>query len=187
MTSEHRVDEKRMRAVVCHGPEDYRLEERPVPKPGPGEVLVKVEAVRICASDVKCYSGAALFWGDDQREGYCQPPVIPGHEFVGRVVELGPGAQEKYGLEVGDLAISEQIIPCWECRFCKRWQYWMCQVHDIYGFRQRAMGAMAEYVVFPEGALNYRVPDEIEPAHAAFIEPLACSIHAVESGEIEFE
>ena len=102
-----------MQAVVCHGPWDYRLEEWPVPQPGPGEVVVRVQAVGICASDLKCYAGAPLFWGDSQRSGYCQPPVIPGHEFVGEVVALGAGAAEQYGLALGDLAISEQIVPCW--------------------------------------------------------------------------
>jgi threonine dehydrogenase-like Zn-dependent dehydrogenase len=60
----------------------------------------------------------------------------------------------------------------------------MCNVHDIYGFRQRTFGAMAEYMLFPRGAINYKVPPTIPLAHAAFIEPLACSIHAVQRGEI---
>lgn len=175
-----------MQAVVCYGPGDYRLEERAVPQPGPSEVLVRVKSVGICASDLKCYLGAALFWGDAQREGYCQPPVIPGHEFVGEVVALGEGAGEKYGLQIGDLAVSEQIVPCWECRYCKRGQYWMCQQGDVYGFRQKAFGAMAEYMRLPRNALNYQVPRSIPVEHALFIEPLACSIHAVQRGNIEF-
>ncbi len=176
-----------MQAVVCHGPEDYRLEEWITPQPGPGEVVLRVKSVGICASDLKCYQGAALFWGDERREGYCQPPVIPGHEFVGQVVALGEGAGRKYGLDPGDLAISEQIVPCWECRFCKRGQYWMCQdKHDVYGFRQRTFGAMAEYVLLPRDAINYKVPDTIPAHHAAYIEPLACGIHAVQRGEIQF-
>ena len=77
-----------MQAVVCHGPEDYRLSEVPVPQPGPGEALVKVEAVGICASDLKCYHGATKFWGDQDRAAYVETPVTPGHEFVGRVVAL---------------------------------------------------------------------------------------------------
>ena len=56
-----------MQAVVCHGPRDYRLETIPVPTRGPGEILVRVEAVGICASDLKCYHGAAKFWGDANR------------------------------------------------------------------------------------------------------------------------
>ncbi|MGI3785496.1 MAG: alcohol dehydrogenase catalytic domain-containing protein, partial [Janthinobacterium lividum] len=77
-----------MQAVVNHGPEDYRLEEVPVPTRGPGEVLVAVEAVGICASDLKCYHGAAKFWGDENRPAWAETEVIPGHEFAGRVVEL---------------------------------------------------------------------------------------------------
>lgn len=147
---------------------------------------MKVLSAGICAGDSKCYSGAPLFWGDAQRPGYCEPPVIPGHEFVGRVVGLGAGAGEKYGLALGDLAISEQIVPCWECRFCKRGQYWMCdKKHDVYGFRQRTFGAMAEYMKFPADALNHKVPESIQPHHAVYIEPLACAIHAVQRGNIE--
>ena len=178
---------KTMPAVVCHGPHDYRLEEMSVPRPGPEEVVIRVKSVGICASDLKCYGGAPLFWGDAHRTGYCQPPVIPGHEFVGEVVALGAGAGPKYGLELGDLAVSEQIVPCWQCRYCRRGQYWMCQQHEIYGFRQVAFGAMAEYMLFPRNALNYKVPRSIPVEHAVFIEPLACSIHAVQRGNIEFE
>jgi threonine dehydrogenase-like Zn-dependent dehydrogenase len=128
-----------------------------------------------------------MFWGDKDRPGYVQPPVTPGHEFVGEVVGLGEEAGELYKLEIGDLAVSEQIVPCGKCRFCQRGQYWMCQVHDIYGFRQRTFGSWAEYMLFPAGSLNYRVPKSIPSHHAVFIEPLACSIHAVERGDIQYQ
>src|SRR5512139_715193 len=178
---------KTMQSIICHGPDDYRLEELPVPQVGPGEVLVRVLGAGICASDIKCFSGAPLFWGDTDRTGYCQPPITPGHEFVGEVVALGPGAAEKYGLALGDLAISEQIVPCWECRFCKRGQYWMCDgKHDVYGFRQRTPGAMAEYMKFPADAINHKVPRALSIRQAVYIEPLACSIHAVARANIEF-
>jgi 2-desacetyl-2-hydroxyethyl bacteriochlorophyllide A dehydrogenase len=176
-----------MQAVVCHGPRDYRLETCPVPQPGPEEIVLQVLAVGICASDLKCYLGAPLFWGDEHRQGYCQAPVIPGHEFVGKVVALGPGAAEKHSLTIGDRVVSEQIVPCGTCRYCQRGQYWMCQPHDIYGFRQKTFGAMAEYVRLPAKSLNYRVPDTLADAHAAFVEPLACSVHAVQRGNIELD
>lgn len=179
---------KTMSAVVCWGAGDYRLQEWAVPQLAAEEVLVRVKSVGICASDLKCYQGAPLFWGDQHRTGYCQPPVIPGHEFVGEVVALGAGAAEKYGLALGDLAVSEQIVPCWTCRFCRRGQYWMCQdKHDVYGFRQATFGAMAEYMKFPAGALNYKVPTAIPAHHAAYIEPLACGIHAVDRGNIHLD
>jgi threonine dehydrogenase-like Zn-dependent dehydrogenase len=174
----------RMLSVVTHGPEDYRLEEIATPTAGPGEVLIRVEAAGVCAGDAKCFYGAPLFWGDEHREGYCQPPITPGHEFVGVVVALGEGAGEKYGLQIGDRAVSEQIVPCWECRFCERGQYWMCQRHDIYGFRQVCPGGMAQYMRFPAGAINHKVPPSIPAHHAALIEPLACSIHAVQRADI---
>lgn len=175
-----------MQAVVVHGVEDYRLETVAVPQVGPGEVLVRVLATGVCASDAKTFLGAARVWGGDGMAAYIQTPVIPGHEFVGRVVALGKGAGEKHGLEIGDLAVSEQIVPCWQCRFCRRGQYWMCQRHDIYGFvRGRAEGSWAEYMRFPAEAINHKVPAEVRPEHAALIEPLACAIHTVERGEIQ--
>ena len=176
-----------MTAVVAHGPHDYRLTELPVPQAGPGEVVIKVKCTGICASDIKCYTGAALFWGEGGQPGYCQAPVTPGHEFVGEVVALGAGAGELYGLTLGDHAISEQIVPCGSCRYCQRGSYWMCAANDIYGFRKRTFGAWAEYMRFPAGARNYKVPRSIPAHHAVFIEPLACSIHAVERGEIKYQ
>lgn len=176
---------KTMKAVRVYGIQDYRLEEVPVPEIGPGEVLVRVLATGICASDVKTYHGARV-WGSDEIESYIEVPVIPGHEFVGQVVALGEGAAEKYGLEIGDMAVSEQIVPCWNCRFCRRGQYWMCHRHDIYGFKKdRAEGSWAEYMRFPANAINHKVPSDIPPEQAALIEPLSCAIHAVERGNIQ--
>jgi threonine dehydrogenase-like Zn-dependent dehydrogenase len=175
-----------MQAVVVHGIEDYRLETVAVPEIGPGEALIRVLATGVCASDAKTYLGAARVWGGDGMAPYIQTPVIPGHEFVGRVVALGEGAGEKHGLKVGDLAVSEQIVPCWKCRFCRRGQYWMCQRHDIYGFiRGRAEGSWAEYMRFPAEAIHHKVPAGILPEHAALIEPLACAIHTVQRGDIQ--
>jgi len=176
-----------MQAVMCHGPRDYRLAELPVPTPGPGEALIRVEAVGICASDLKCYHGAAKFWGDEHRPAWAETEVIPGHEFVGTVVQLDDEARRRWGVDVGDRVVSEQIVPCWNCRYCDRGQYWMCTVHDIYGFKRAAMGAMAEYLVLPGRALTHRVSSDVPAAHAAFAEPLSCALHAVERADIRFD
>jgi erythritol/L-threitol dehydrogenase len=176
-----------MQAVVCHGPEDYRLEEVPTPTPGKGEALVRVEAVGICASDLKCYHGAAKFWGDENRPAWAQTEVIPGHEFVGEVVSLDAEATQRWGVSVGDRVVSEQIVPCWKCRYCERGEYWMCAPHDMYGFRRRNPGGMASYMVYPVEALVYKISKELPPAHAAFTEPLSCALHAVERASITFD
>ena len=148
-----------MRAVVCHGPEDYRLEELPTPQAGPGEVVIRVDAAGICASDVKCYLGAPMLWGDAHRIGYCQAPITAGHEFVGTVVGAGRRrSRNSTGWQLGDRAVSEQIVPCWQCRYCRRGLYHLCAVHDIYGFRRRTPGGWAEYLKFPTGAINHKVP-----------------------------
>ena len=176
-----------MQAVVNHGPRDYRLEELPRPTAGPGQALVRVEATGICASDLKAYHGAAKFWGDENRPAWAETEVVPGHEFVGRVVELDDAAAERWGIAVGDRVTSEQIVPCWQCRYCRRGQYWMCAPHDIYGFKRRTPGAMAEYMVFPAEALVHKISGTLPAAHAAFVEPLSCALHAVERGGITFE
>lgn len=176
-----------MRAVVCHGPRDYRIQSQPEPVAGAGQAVLAVEAVGICASDVKCFQGAPMFWGDGSRPGYCQPPVVPGHEFVGRVVELGEGARERWGVAVGDRVVAEQIVPCGECRYCLGGQHWLCQRHDIFGFHQATQGAMAEYLLLPPQSRVHRITDSLAPAHAAFTEPLSCALHAVERGQLGLE
>ncbi|MFT3987926.1 zinc-binding dehydrogenase [Aestuariivirga sp.] len=175
-----------MQAIVCHGPMDYRFETVPVPQPGPGEVLAKIRYAGVCASDLKCWLGAPMFWGTAGAPGgYCQPPVIAGHEFIAEVAALGDGTGERDNLQIGDRVISEQIVPCRSCRYCRDGYYWMCEINDVYGFRQATPGAWAEYMLFPPKAINHRVPKTIPLHHAVFIEPLACAIHAVNQGNIQ--
>ena len=176
-----------MQAVVCHGPEDYRLEEVPVPTRGPGEVLVKVEAVGICASDLKCYHGAPKFWGDANRPAWAETEVIPGHEFVGRVVELDGEAAAHWDLAVGDRVVAEQIVPDWTCRYCLDGAYHMCARHDMYGFKRATPGAMASYMIFTTDSLVHKVSGDLPPAHAAFAEPLSCALHGVERARLTFD
>ncbi|MGM0874524.1 MAG: MDR/zinc-dependent alcohol dehydrogenase-like family protein [Bacillota bacterium] len=173
---------KTMKAVVAYEPGDYRLEEVAVPEISEGEILVKVEACGICAGDLKAFEGAPSFWGDETQPAYIKAPMIPGHEFIGHVVGLGEGVE---GFEIGDRVISEQIVPCWKCRFCNRGQYWMCEKHDLYGFQNNVNGAMAEYMKFTKEAINYKVPEDLPIEKAILIEPYACSFHAVQRAKIQ--
>ena len=175
-----------MKAVVCHGPMDYKLEDITIPKAGPGEALVKVEAVGICASDLKCYHGAAKFWGDSSRPAWAETEVVPGHEFVGEIVELDDAAAKRWGVKKGDRVVAEQIVPCGECRYCLRGQYWMCAPHGMFGFKRATPGGMASYMVFPKEALVHKISKNVKPQHAAYAEPLSCALHAVERANIKF-
>ncbi|MFT3888355.1 MAG: alcohol dehydrogenase catalytic domain-containing protein [Arachnia sp.] len=170
-----------MRAVVAHEPNDYRLEDVPVPSAGPGEVLLKVLVCGVCAGDIKAYHGGIRIWGTSEADRYIDAPVTGGHEFVGRVVEVGEGVT---GLEVGDRAVSEQIVPCGACRFCREGTYWMCTRSAVYGFKDCCKGGFAEYVLLPATAVNHKVPDSLTDEQAALIEPIACGMHAIEQAGI---
>lgn len=174
-----------MKGLVAYAPGDYRFEtDIPVPTAGEGEIIIKVEACGVCAGDVKANHGAEMFWGGNGQPSWMKPPVVPGHEFIGFVTEIGAGIK---GFEIGDRVVSDQIVPCWECRFCKTGRYWMCQKHDIFGFQNNVNGGMSEYMKLPKGALVYKVPKELPLEQAILIEPFACSKHAVDRGNISNE
>lgn len=176
----------KMTAIVCHGPEDYRVERVNRPVPGRREAVIRISACGICASDCKCWSGAKMFWGGPHP--YVKPPVVPGHEFFGTVDDLGPEAEEHFEVKLGDTVIAEQIVPCDRCRFCRSGKYWMCEVHNIFGFqRQVADGGMAEYMLFPSTARVHKIPASIKLEDAAIIEPLSCAIHTVNRGDIQLD
>ena len=176
----------RMTAIVCHGPEDYRVEQIIRPVPGPREAVIRIEACGICASDCKCWGGAKMFW--EGPNPYVKPPVVPGHEFFGVVDDLGEGAAAHFGIKSGDTVIAEQIVPCDKCRFCRSGKYWMCEVHNIFGFqRQVADGGMSEYMLFPPTARVHVIPPSMPLEDAAIIEPLSCAIHTVNRGDIQLD
>lgn len=177
-----------MQAVVCHGPKDYRLEQVARPVAGPNELVIEIGACGICASDCKCYSGAAMFWGSEDKPAWVKAPVIAGHEFFGYVVEAGPGAEAHFGVSIGERVIAEQIVPCGKCRYCMTGKYHMCEVHNIFGFqRVVADGGMAEFMRLPSTARVHKIPDSVSLADAAMIEPMACAVHTVNRGDIQLD
>lgn len=163
-----------MRAVVQRGIRHYPVEDVPIPEPGPGEALIRVEAAGICAGDRVTYQGLAP-WGIDIG-------VIPGHENVGIVVALGDGAGEAMGIALGDRVTAEVQIPCGTCPYCRKGYFNLCE--DYSGFLE---GGMAQYMLLRRGTLVHKVPKNIDRLCAAMIEPLSCGAYAVERAAVEMK
>jgi len=177
----------KMYAVMCHGPNDYRYEQVPIPQINDDEILIKVEACGVCAGDVKSWRGAAMFWGGGVLPPWNDAPCVAGHEFIGTVAEIGKNAKAKHGLSIGDRAIAEQIVPCWECRYCRSGHYWMCEKANIHGHQKNiADGGMAEYMKYSARDVIHKVSKHIPAPHAAMLEPLSCSVHTIERAQIKF-
>lgn len=162
-----------MRAVVKEeaGP-GAELVEVETPRPGPGEVLVKVEATSICGTDVHIYE-----WNDWARRRI-KPPLIMGHEFAGRVVEVGEGVTQ---VAPGDYVSAETHIPCGQCYFCRTGRMHICENLQILGVDRD--GCFAEYIVVPEIVL-WKNPENVPPKLASIQEPLGNSIHVLQSADV---
>ncbi len=158
-----------MKAVVVHNGHDFHYETIERPRAGPGDLVIQIEAAGICAADRKIFSGDHPWELPDR--------YIPGHEYVGRITELGEGAEAR-GYRLDDRVTAEIIVPCRTCWFCERGLYHLCDRPDT------CVGAWAEYLRIPRGAIVHRVPEELSAVEAALVEPLACSIHGVELGDI---
>ena len=176
---------KTMKALVAFSPTDYRfVPDFPVPECGPDDIILKTEACGVCAGDIKCQHGAAMFWGDETQPAWVRAPFIPGHEFIGVAVQVGSNVE---GFAVGDRLAADQIAPCGKCRFCKSGHYWMCQPHEIFGFFSNLNGGMAEYIRLPKQAVIHKVPSSLPIDAALMIEPYSCSKHCVDRAQIGCE
>lgn len=152
-----------MKAVVLRKPQDIIIEEREVPSPGPNEVTVKVMYVGYCGTDV-------MVWAGSHRAKY---PVIPGHEFVGRIHAIGDNVT---GLQVGDIVVPEASYPCGTCRMCNRGLEEYCRNRMSLG-RTRD-GAMAEFVTIPV-RIVHKINKKVDPIEAQSLVGIACAVHAV--------
>mgnify|MGYP000318295559 CR=1 FL=1 len=148
-----------MRVAVYYNNRDIRIEERPVPQIGPGEILMRVEACGICGSDV-------MEWYRVKRA-----PLVLGHEVAGEIVEVGEGV-ERY--RVGQRITASHHVPCNTCHYCLSGHHTVCETLRRTNFDP---GGFAEYIRLP--AINvdrgvYPIPDEVSFEEATFTEPLAC-------------
>lgn len=161
-----------MNAVVVHNGNRFSYEKLARPSAGNDSIIIRVEAAGICAAERKIFSGNHPW---DLGEIY-----LPGHEYVGIIEELSSSTAHDTGLRVGDRITAEILVPCRTCWYCLRGFYQHCDNPRV------CVGAWAEYLKIPKEALLHRIPKEMPALEAVLVEPLSCSIHAVNLGEIEF-
>src|ERR687894_3065074 len=149
-----------MRAAMFYEPGDVRMEDVPAPKPGPGEVLVKIGSALTCGTDVKTY-----------RRGhptlFKSLPSPFGHEFAGTIERVGEGVD---GWSAGRRVVAANSAPCNRCYYCLVGDQSMCVELEFLN------GAFAEYVVVPARIVHqnmYEVPEGMEYWRGALPEPLA--------------
>jgi len=165
-----------MRAAVYYGRRDVRIES--VKDPGPprsGELLLEVIRAGICGTDVSEYlhgPQAIPVHRPDPATGY-QGPVILGHEFLGRVVEVGPGVE---GFQPGQRVVSGAGVWCGQCAWCRAGRTNLCERYYTLGLQ--ADGGLAEYVRVPAKTCVH-VAEECPDDAAALAQPLAVAVHAV--------
>ena len=160
-----------MKAVRLYGPLDFRVDDIPMPEPGPGEVLVRTEYCGVCGSDIaRGVDGNVPF-----------TPNTIGHEFSASVAKLGEGVTE---FKVGDLVAVMPGIACMECPHCRVGHYGQCQNWQFIGLRVKDKGAFAEYNVMPKRNLM-KLPEGMDPKMGAFLEPMSVALHAL--GQVNFQ
>lgn len=160
-------------AAVLHGVNDLRVEERPIPKPGPGDVLVGMRTVGICGSDVHYLTHGRI------GSFVVEAPMILGHESAGVIEAVGPGVTS---LKPGDRVALEPGVPCRACSACKTGRYNLCP--DVQFFATPPVdGSMARYVVHPSD-FCFKLPDHVSLDEGALLEPLSVGLHACRRGGV---
>lgn len=156
-----------MKAAVYRAPGELELAKLPVPSPGPTEALVEVAYCGICGTDLH-----------NVLDGWGVRDNVGGHEWSGRVIEVG----DSVDLEIGQLVIGGPDLGCGYCPPCRAGRNNLCQDRGAIG-TEDVQGAFAEYVAMDSGKL-IPISDDLDPRLAAYAEPLAVSLHAVTTSEI---
>ncbi len=152
-----------MRVAVYYSNSDIRVEERPRPEIGPGEMLLRVRASGICGSDV--------------MEWYRKPkaPLVLGHEVVGTVEEVGPGVN---GFAAGDRVVATHHVPCNRCRFCLTDRHSVCETLHSTAFDPGGFAELVRLTPIHVDRGTFPLPGDVSFEAGSFAEPLACALRA---------
>lgn len=162
---------KMMKVAVMNSIGKMGYVEREVPQPADNEVLVKLEYVGICGSDMHYYETGRI--GDY----VVKPPFVLGHEPGGVVVEVGKNVKH---LKIGDRVALEPGKTCGHCEYCKEGKYNLCP--DVVFFATPPVDGVFQEYVAHEAALCFKLPDNVDTMEGALIEPLAVGFHAANQG-----
>lgn len=162
------------RASVLGTDLTLRMEERLVPVPGPGEVLVRVRSVGVCGSDIHYFEHGRI------ADFVVESPLVLGHESSGTVVAVGDGVDD---LPAGTTVAMEPGVPCAACEQCRAGRYNLCP--DVQFFATPPVdGTFCEYVVLPR-AFAHPVPDHVSFDAAALVEPLSVGVWACRKAQVQ--
>ncbi|KAB0791112.1 hypothetical protein PPYR_02913 [Photinus pyralis] len=160
-------------SVVFRGVHDLRLEKCPIPVPRDDEVLLKVDSVGICGSDLHLMKNGFLgFWE-------IKPPLVIGHEAAGTVLEVGRNVTD---LKEGDRVVIDTLPRCEKCTCCREGRHNIC-THPTLGVDTQVNGCMTRYYTHP-AKLCYRLPTAMSLEEAAVVEPLAIGLYACRRGNV---
>ena len=160
-----------MKVAVMNGIGKMGYTPSPIPKPKEDEVLVKLEYVGICGSDMHYYETGAI------GNYVVKPPFVLGHEPGGTVVEVGSAVKH---LKVGDRVALEPGKTCGHCKFCREGKYNLCP--DVVFFATPPVDGVFQEYVAHEANLCFKLPDNVSTMEGALIEPLAVGFHAANQG-----
>ncbi|MGW2521875.1 zinc-dependent alcohol dehydrogenase [Streptomyces sp. NPDC001617] len=152
-----------MRAFVLTAPGAYVVQEVPAPVAGPGEVVVDVERVGVCGTDMEFFTGAMAYL----HQGHSTYPMRPGHEWAGRVAAVGEGVDPAW---IGRRVMGDTMLGCGSCRRCLRGHQHVCEKRQEVGIRGARAGALAEQLAVPASSLH-ALPDSVDAALGALVEP----------------
>jgi threonine dehydrogenase-like Zn-dependent dehydrogenase len=165
-----------MRALVVSGPGEASVQEVPRPVAAPGEVVVDVERVGVCGTDVEFFTGEMAYL----HQGHAAYPMRLGHEWAGTVAAAGEGVDPAW---VGRRVTGDTMLGDGTCRRCRRGAQHVCENRQEVGIRGGRPGALAEQLAVPASSLH-ALPDAVEPALGALAEPGGNALRAAEAAAV---
>lgn len=166
-----------MRALVVTAPREAAVVDVPEPVAEPGQLVVDVERVGICGTDVEFYTGDMAYL----ELGYAEFPLRLGHEWAGRVSAVGSAADESW---LGKRITGDTMLGCGQCEYCIAGHQHVCPNRYEVGIRGGWAGALAEKLVIP-ARFAFEIPEHVSLAAAALVEPGGNSLRAVRGAQIE--